>query len=109
MLAQTQQAAPEIVHDGVGSPIHGQATEEAAPPELWRQVVEGLDLAGRMEHQPYQTTLIALGVGFLASGALFSRFSTRAISMAMRLAVLPALEKQLLAATRSTPTTAAAS
>lgn len=97
MLMEAQPAVPEVeLEDGVGSPNHHEQPADAdAQPELWTQITEQLDLAGRMERQPYQTLLVAAGVGFLASGALFSRFSMRAIGMVVRLAVLPAIEKQV--------------
>lgn len=68
--------------------------------DLWVQMTEALDLRGRMESQPYPTLLVAAGIGFLASGALFSRFTVRAIGMAMRVVIVPALEKQVEAAAR---------
>lgn len=97
MQMEAQPAVPEIeLEDGVGSPHHHEQPADAdAQPEVWAQITEQLDLAGRMERQPYQTLLVAAGVGFLASGALFSRFSMRAIGMVVRLAVLPAIEKQV--------------
>ena len=110
MLAGAQKAVPPSpVEDGVGSPHHHEKPpSEFEQPELWTQISEGLDVAGRMEHQPYQTLMIAAGVGFLASGALFSRFSMRAIGMVVRLAVLPAIEKQVAeAGARATSRTSA--
>jgi hypothetical protein len=109
MLAEAQQAAPAIVEDGVDSPHHHEdSSASSAQPELWTQISESLDLAGRMDRQPYQTLMVAAGVGFLASGALFSRFSMRAIGMVVRLAVLPAIEKQVAeAGARATSRTVA--
>lgn len=70
--------------------------------ELLGQLSDRLDLQNRMDRHPYQTLLVAAGIGFVVSGALFSRFSMRVIGVGLRVAVLPILEEQLQAAARST-------
>lgn len=69
--------------------------------DLLTDLSEAIDLNGRMDRHPYQTILIAAGVGFVASGALFSRFTLRVVGMGIRVAALPILEERLQAAARS--------
>ncbi len=70
--------------------------------DLFADVADALDLPGRMERHPYQTMLVAAGIGFVASGALFSRFTMRVAGMGIRVAALPILEERLQAVARAT-------
>ncbi len=70
------------------------------PNDSFSNATDTLDLSGRMARNPYPLVLIAAGVGFIASGALFSRFTMRAINLGVRIAALPILEQQLQAMTR---------
>lgn len=69
--------------------------------DLLADVADALDLSGRMERHPYQTMLVAAGIGFVASGALFSRFTMRVAGMGIRVAALPILEERLQAVARA--------
>lgn len=69
--------------------------------DLLADVADALDLSGRMERHPYQTMLVAAGIGFVASGALFSRFTLRVAGMGIRVAALPILEERLQAVARA--------
>jgi hypothetical protein len=85
------------------APPDDQPTPEQDP---WETLTRSADLHGRMEREPHQTLLVAFAVGFIASGALFSRFSARALGLAFRVAALPMLEAALTSAgtKRSDPT-----
>ena len=56
---------------------------------------EKLDLAGRMERNPYATMAMAAGVGYVLGGGLFSAFTGRALRWGIRLALLPMLQNEL--------------
>jgi|JI10StandDraft_1071094.scaffolds.fasta_scaffold108734_2 hypothetical protein len=97
-------AAPPRVEAPNVPPVAGRApAEEPTPPrdappprdDPWDTLVHAVDLQGRMERQPHQTLLVAFAFGFVASGALFTRFSARALGLAFRVAALPLLEAAL--------------
>lgn len=57
-----------------------------------------LDLSERVRRQPYQSLLIAAGIGYVLGGGLFTRFTMNAVRMGMRLATLPMIQQELLGA-----------
>ncbi len=73
----------------------GDATRDAVA-----RVKEQVDLEGRVERSPYGTVAIALGVGYVLGGGLFSPLTGRTLSLGLRLGlrlvVLPIVAEQLL-------------
>jgi len=55
-----------------------------------------LDISGRMSRNPYQTLLIAAGVGYILGGGLFTRLTANVVRMGMRLGALPAVQRELM-------------
>lgn len=51
-----------------------------------------LDLGRRIQDHPIQTIAIALGVGYVLGGGLFSRFTGTLVRYGMRAALLPAVK-----------------
>jgi hypothetical protein len=60
------------------------------------EAFDGLDLQRRMTEHPYQTMLIAVGVGYVLGGGLFTAFTARAVSAGARVALLPLLQRGLI-------------
>ncbi|MDP2307941.1 MAG: hypothetical protein Q8P18_18085 [Pseudomonadota bacterium] len=58
--------------------------------------VRSLDLQGRVSRNPYQTLLIAAGVGYILGGGLFSRLTVNVLRMGVKVAGLPMVQRQLL-------------
>lgn len=54
-----------------------------------------LDIRGRMERKPYQTLLIAAGIGFVLGGGLFTSLTGTLLRTGLRVAALPILKNQL--------------
>lgn len=96
--APPRAEAPNVPPVDRRAPANEPTPPRDAPPprdDPWDTLVHAVDLHGRMERHPHQTLLVALAVGFVASGALFSRFSARALGLAFRVAALPLLEAAL--------------
>jgi hypothetical protein len=55
-----------------------------------------LDLAGRMERNPYATLAVAAGLGYVLGGGLFSNFTGRAVRWGVRLMLLPMIRNELM-------------
>ena len=51
-----------------------------------------LDLGRRIQDHPIQTVAIALGIGYVLGGGLFSRFTGTLVRYGMRAALLPAVK-----------------
>lgn len=62
----------------------------------------GLDLAGRMQRHPYQTLLIAAGVGYILGGGLFTRLTLNVLRVGVRMGGLPIVQRQLLGVAEAT-------
>ena len=60
------------------------------------ETLTALDLPGRMSRHPYQTMLIAAGVGYILGGGLFTRLTANVFRVGMRLGALPVVQRQLL-------------
>ena len=58
---------------------------------------EKLDLAGRMERNPYATLAMAAGLGYVLGGGLFSRFTGQALRLGVKLMLVPLLKSELAA------------
>ncbi|HEX8540016.1 MAG TPA: hypothetical protein VF664_21320 [Cystobacter sp.] len=55
-----------------------------------------MDLAGRVERNPYLMVAAALGVGYVLGGGLFTRTTGRLLRLGVRLAALPMVKDELL-------------
>ena len=62
---------------------------------LATDVYQALDLEGRMERHPYQTLLIAAGIGYVLGGGLFTRLTGGLLRIGVRVAALPLVTKEL--------------
>lgn len=58
----------------------------------------GADLRARFEQHPYQTLLIAAGVGYILGGGLFTRHTLNAVRLGARIASIPIVRRELLGA-----------
>ena len=56
-----------------------------------------LDLSGRISRHPYQSLLIAAGVGYVLGGGLFTRFTYSVLRAGVRVATLPIVQREILA------------
>ncbi|WP_223634556.1 hypothetical protein [Corallococcus sp. EGB] len=57
---------------------------------------QALDLKGRVERNPYGTLAIAMGVGYVLGGGLFTPLTGRILKLGVRLAALPFVKDELL-------------
>lgn len=57
-----------------------------------------LDLSGRMQRHPYQTLLIAAGVGYILGGGLFTRLTLNVLRVGVRMGALPLVKRELFGA-----------
>ncbi|RYZ39900.1 MAG: hypothetical protein EOO71_18190 [Myxococcaceae bacterium] len=57
---------------------------------------QSLDLKGRVERNPYGTLAIAVGVGYVLGGGLFTPLTARFLKLGVRLAALPFVKDELL-------------
>ena len=58
--------------------------------------VRALDLPGRMQRNPYQTLLIAAGVGYILGGGLFTRLTMNVLRVGVRVGALPIVQRELI-------------
>ena len=56
----------------------------------------GARLSAWLSRHPYQTLLIAAGVGYVVAGGLFTRLTFNALRVGMRVGALPILQRELL-------------
>ncbi|MDP2313942.1 MAG: hypothetical protein Q8P41_13630 [Pseudomonadota bacterium] len=63
---------------------------------LVTQTLTALDLPGRMTRHPYQTLLIAAGVGYVLGGGLFTRLTANVFRMGLRVGGHPLVQRELL-------------
>ena len=59
------------------------------------ELQDKLDIAGRMERNPYATLAVAAGLGYVLGGGLFSRFTGQALRMGVKLMLVPLLKNEL--------------
>ncbi|OJH40004.1 hypothetical protein [Cystobacter ferrugineus] len=57
---------------------------------------DSMDLAGRVQRNPYLMVAAALGVGYVLGGGLFTRTTGRLLRLGVRLAALPMVKDELL-------------
>lgn len=55
-----------------------------------------LDLPGHMQRHPYQTLLIAAGVGYILGGGLFTRLTLNVLRIGIRMGALPIVKRELI-------------
>lgn len=58
--------------------------------------LKSLDIPGRIIRHPYQSLLIAAGVGYILGGGLFSRLTVNVLRLGVRVGGLPMVQRQLL-------------
>ena len=96
------QASPsERIHRASRSAEQAWSYTREAIADL-REVV---DVKGSVDRHPYGTLLAALGVGYVLGGGLFTRLTARlvglGIRMGIRMAVVPALEAEIVGLARA--------
>lgn len=62
---------------------------------LANDVATALDIPGRMERHPYQTLLIAAGVGYVLGGGLFTPLTLTLLKVGVRVAAVPLMKQEL--------------
>jgi hypothetical protein len=79
--------------DNIGSNAH----------KLWddargavNDISERLDLKGRVDRNPYATVAVAVGVGYVLGGGLFTPLTGRIFRLGMRLAAIPLVKDELV-------------
>lgn len=60
------------------------------------EIRDRLDIQGRMERAPYQTMAIAMGVGYVLGGGLFSRLTGKALRVAFKAMLVPMINAKLM-------------
>jgi hypothetical protein len=58
--------------------------------------IKSFDLSGRVSRHPYQTLLIAAGVGYILGGGLFTRLSLTVLRIGVRVGAVPLVQRELL-------------
>jgi hypothetical protein len=66
--------------------------------DLLSETVENLDIPGRMARHPYQTMLIAAGIGYVLGGGLLTPLTARLLRTGIRVAALPLLRQEFMGA-----------
>jgi hypothetical protein len=61
-----------------------------------KDLVDAVDLNGRVQRHPYGMVAAAVGVGYLLGGGLFTPFTARLIRLGLKLAALPLVKDELL-------------
>lgn len=61
-----------------------------------KTLVQTLDVTGRMRRHPYQTMLVAVGVGYVLGGGLFTKLTLNALRLGARVGGLPMVQRELL-------------
>jgi len=56
-----------------------------------------LDLAGRVQRNPIGAVMVAVGVGYILGGGLFSPVTKKALKLGLRLAIIPFVKGQISA------------
>lgn len=59
-------------------------------------LVEAIDLRGRVQRHPYAMLAAAAGVGYVLGGGLFTPFTARLLRLGIRLAALPMVKDELM-------------
>jgi hypothetical protein len=62
---------------------------------LATDVQTAVDIPGRMERHPYQTLLVAAGIGYVLGGGLFTAFTLAVLRTGLKVAALPMVKNQL--------------
>lgn len=55
-----------------------------------------LVLSGRIRRRPYESLLIAAGLGYVLGGGLFTRFTLNMVRVGVRMGALPLIKRELL-------------
>ena len=56
-----------------------------------------LDLNGRVQRNPIGSVLVAIGIGYVLGGGLFSPVTKKALKIGLRLAIIPFVKGQISA------------
>lgn len=59
-------------------------------------LMEAVDLHGRVERNPYGMVAVALGVGYLLGGGLFTGMTARLFRLGIKLAAVPLVRGELI-------------
>jgi len=60
------------------------------------------DLSARVREHPYQSLLIAAGVGYVLGGGLFTRLTLNVLRTGLRVAAIPVIQGELVGLAAST-------
>lgn len=61
-----------------------------------QNLIQTLDLSGRVRRNPYQTLFIAAGVGYVLGGGLFTRLTLNTVRLGFRVGSLPMVQRELI-------------
>jgi hypothetical protein len=64
-------------------------------PVTSRDTQGALDLGAAIREHPFATVLVAVGVGYVLGGGLFTSTTRRLVGLGMRAVLLPAVTQQL--------------
>lgn len=56
----------------------------------------GIDIVGHIQRHPYQSLLIAAGVGYVLGGGLFTKLTFNVVRVGMRVGAMPVVQRELL-------------
>jgi hypothetical protein len=70
--------------DRVGGNVHDAFARTRSG---WNEVVETVDLKGRVERHPYGMVLAAAGIGYVLGGGIFSRLTGKLLHTGLRLGI----------------------
>ena len=57
---------------------------------------QGQQLLEHVREHPYQSLLVAAGIGYVLGGGLFTKFTLAAVQVGIRMGALPIVQRQLL-------------
>lgn len=63
-----------------------------------RGAARTLDISGMIARHPYQSLAVAVGVGYVLGGGLFTRFTLNAVRFGARVAAVPMVQRELMGA-----------
>lgn len=70
--------------------------EPADRPGLAGPPSTGIDIVGHIQRHPYQSLLIAAGVGYVLGGGLFTKLTFNVVRVGMRVGAMPVVQRELL-------------
>ena len=66
--------------------------------DIDRRPASALDISGIIARHPYQSLAVAVGVGYVLGGGLFTRLTLNALRFGARVAAVPMVQRELMGA-----------